>query len=271
MLESDFQKLDVTGLITLYELDATAVGAGIIRWHGHILAEDWVRIYAWAGREDKNAGNTEENAGREYWLSDTEKTINRDIVWQGDIFAPISIKTEGLEMRGDGKASSPSLSVANKLGGVQGAISVLCLQFQDLVGSKLTVVNTLAKYLDAVNFTEGNPQAANEYRKQTWYVEQKTNENGSTVSFELSNPVDFEGARIPTREITSYCHWAVHGRYRGSECGYIGTARFDGQGNVVTDPTKDYCGGRLSDCRLRFGSRRSLPFGGFPSSSLISR
>ena len=41
MLESDFQKLSVSGLITLYELDATKVGAGIIRWHGHTAITDW--------------------------------------------------------------------------------------------------------------------------------------------------------------------------------------------------------------------------------------
>ena len=41
MLESDLQKLSVTGLVTLYELDATKLGAGIMRWHGHVSFEDW--------------------------------------------------------------------------------------------------------------------------------------------------------------------------------------------------------------------------------------
>ena len=34
-LSSDFQKLYVDGLITLFELDARALGAGILRFHGH--------------------------------------------------------------------------------------------------------------------------------------------------------------------------------------------------------------------------------------------
>ena len=185
------------------------------------------------------------------------------------MYSPIPIKTDGLEIRGDGKASTPSLGIANNLDGVQGAISAMCLQYDDFAGAKLTVINTLAKYLDAINFKDGNPQAANEYRKQLWYVEQKTNENASGVTFELSNPVDFGDTKIPTREITSYCHWAVHGRYRGEECGYTGAARFDAYGNPVTDPSKDVCGARLSDCSLRFGQNNPLPFGGFPSSSLI--
>ena len=244
MLTSDLQKLSVTGLVTLYELDATKLGAGIMRWHGHVSHEDWELI------------------------NPDVKTVKSDIIWQGQAYSPIPIQTDGLEMRGDGRASTPSLALANNLNGIQGAISALCLRHDDFAGAKLTVINTMAKYLDAANFTDGNPQAANEYRKQIWFCEQKTSENASAVTFELSNPVDFEGARIPSREITSFCHWGVNGRYRGSECKYIGTAMFTDEGLPTTDPSKDACSGRLSDgCRIRNNERN---YGGFPSSSLIS-
>jgi lambda family phage minor tail protein L len=243
MLNSDFQKLSVSGLVTLYELDATKLGAGILRWHGHVSFEDWQII-------------------------DPEQTkVKSDIIWQGQTYSPISIESEGLEMRGDGKASMPRMSVANNINGTQGAVSALCLRYDDFAGAKLTVIHTMAKYLDAANFAGGNPQASNEFKKQLWYVEQKISENSSAVSFELSNPVDFEGARIPTREITSFCHWGVHGRYRGEECGYTGAAMFTAEGEPTDDPSKDYCGCRLSDCRLRNNEGR---FGGFPSSSLIA-
>ena len=247
MLNSDFQKLSVTGLVTLYELDATKLGAGIFRWHGHVSSDSWRII------DDT--------------VIDDGATVKRDIIWQGQTYSPMPIQTDGLEVRGDGKASTPTLALANNINGVQGAISALCLQYDDFAGARLTVINTMAKYLDAANFTNGNPQAANEYRKQVWYVEQKVSENRSAVGFELSNPVDFEGARIPSREITNYCHWAVHGRYRGPECAYLGAARFTDRGVPTTDPAKDRCGGRLvSDCRARNNQDR---FGGFPSSALI--
>ena len=261
MLSSDLQKLSVTGLVTLYELDATKLGAGIFRWHGHMSHEDWQYIYRYTNASRyTDASRYTEPTGQ-------EDIVRRDIVWQGQTYSPVAIQTDGLEMRGDGKASTPSLALANNIDGLQGAISALCLQYSDFAGAKLTVINTMAKYLDAANFTEGNPQAANEYRKQLWYVEQKTSENASAVTFELSNPVDFEGARIPSREITSFCHWAVHGRYRGSECKYMGAARFTEDGKPTDDPSKDGCGARLSDCRLRNNERN---YGGFPSSSLIS-
>ena len=266
MLNSDFQKLSVTGLITLYEIDATKLGAGIFRWHGHTSQDDISRIYAWAGRTDRNIGNTDENVGKEY---DGTGGSGRDLIWQGQIYSPVAIKSDGLEMRGDGRASTPTLALSNNIDGIPAAVSTLCMQYDDFAGAKLTVINTLAKYLDAENFSDGNSQAANEYRQQIWYVEQKTSENISTVTFELSNPVDFEGAKIPSRDITSYCHWAVHGRYRGQECGYTGVEMFDRFDNPVTDIKKDRCSGRLSSCKIRFGELEPLPFGGFPSSNLL--
>ena len=260
MLNSDFQKLSVTGRVTLYELDATKLGAGIFRWHGHISHEEWQYLFKFANQaEFTDSAYRITNTG-------TEDIVRRDIIWQGQTYSPMPIQTDGLEVRGDGKASTPTLALANNIDGVQGAISALCLQYDDFAGARLTVINTMAKYLDAANFTNGNPQAANEYRKQVWYVEQKTSENRSTVTFELSNPVDFEGARIPSREITNYCHWAVHGRYRGQECQYMGAARFTDKGVPTADPSKDKCGGRLSDCRIRNNEGR---FGGYPSSALI--
>ena len=181
------------------------------------------------------------------------------------MYSPVAIKSDGLELRGDGKASMPNLAIANTLNGINGAMSALCLQLSDFAGAKLTVITTLAKYLDAANFASGNPQARNEYKKQVWFVEQKTAENASQVTFELSNPVDFEGMKIPCREITNYCHWAVCGRYRQDPCLYSGSAMFTKDGKPTDDPSLDYCGGSLADCKLRDNTAR---FGGFPSSSL---
>lgn len=252
MLNSDLQKLSVTGRVTLYELDATKLGAGVFRWHGHVSHEDWQIIDG-------------------SMVTDSLQ-VRRDIIWQGNVYEPLPIKSDGLEVRGDGKASMPVLNISANREDAQGVMQIgfiraLCLQYHDLAGAKLTVTNTLAQYLDATNFSNGNPQAnANEYRKQVWFVEQKTGENALSVTFELSNPVDFEGSRIPSREITSFCHWALHGRYRGQECKYMGTAMFTDEGLPTDNPALDRCGGRLSDCRIRNNEQN---FGGFPSSSLI--
>ena len=260
-LSSDLQKLYVDGLITLFELDARALGAGILRFHGHISYEDWERIYTSIGSSEL-IGADIGSIGKAF-DSGTEKAWQRNIIWQGETFEPMALEVSGLEMRSDGKASAPTLSMANNIGGIQGAVSAYCLQFGDFAGAKLKVITTLAKYLDAENFSTGNPTAnPSEKREQIWFIEQKTSENAQQVTFELSNPVDFEGLKIPTRQISNYCNW----EYRSEECGYIGSAMFTEKDEPTDNPTLDRCNYRTSGCRCR---ENELHFGGFPASSMV--
>ena len=260
-LNSDFQKLYVDGLITLFELDARALGAGILRFHGHISYEDWERIYSYIG-SDGMLGDEAQLIG-EVFESGENKVWMRNIIWQGETFEPMALEVSGLEMRSDGKASAPTLSMANNIGGIQNAVSALCLQLGDFAGAKLKVITTLAKYLDAENFSTGNPTAnPSEKREQIWFIEQKTSENAQQVTFELSNPVDFEGLKIPTRQISNYCNW----EYRSEECGYIGSAMFTEKDEPTDNPALDRCNYRTSGCRCR---ENELHFGGFPASSMV--
>lgn len=260
-LNSDFQKLYVDGLITLFELDARALGAGILRFHGHIAYQDWERIYSAIGSTSGLVGS-DLLIGKVYDVG-TEKTWYRNIIWQGQTFEPMALEVSGLEMRSDGKASAPTLSMANNINGIQGAVSAYCLQFSDFAGVKLKVITTLAKYLDADNFTAGNTSAnPSEKREQIWFIEQKTSENAQQVTFELSNPVDFEGLKIPTRQISNYCNW----EYRSEECGYIGAAMFTEKDEPTDNPALDRCSFRTSGCNCR---KNELRFGGFPASSMV--
>ncbi len=247
-LSSDLQKLSVTGLVTLYELDATNLGGEILRWHGHVGFEDWQII------------NPEQTQTKS------------DIIWQGQTYSPVAIQTDGLEVRGDGRPSAPTLVVANEIGGNVGAITIMCALYSDFANAKLTVTHVLAKYLDAANFADGNPTAnPSEFVSQYWTIEQKTEEQFDTVTFELASPLAAQRIKIPTRTITSYCTWALRGDYRGENCGYMGTAMFTKDGEPTANPALDKCGGRLSDCKKRFGENNPLRFGGYPSSNLAGR
>ncbi|MCZ3308830.1 phage minor tail protein L [Acinetobacter baumannii] len=263
-LNSDFQKLYVDGLITLFELDASALGAGILRFHGHISFQDWEKIYSSIGTEGL-IGSDSGSIGKVFDVG-TDKVWHRNIVWQGQTFEPMALEVSGMEMRSDGKASAPTLSMANNIGGIQNAVSALCLQFSDFAGAKLKVITTLAKYLDAENFSQGNLTASNEAKEQLWYIEQKTSENAQAVTFELSNPIDFEGLKIPVRQISNYCHWCAMGNFRGEECQYTGAAMFTDKDEPTDNPALDRCSGRLSSCRIR---NNEIRFGGFPASSLM--
>ena len=262
-LNGDFQKLYVDGLITLFELDAQALGAGILRFHGHISFVEWQKIYTSMGSENGYMGDEEQFIGAEILEEGEEQVWKRNIIWQGQTFEPMALEVSGLEMRSDGKASAPTLSMANNIGGIQGAVSAYCLQFGDFAGAKLKVITTLAKYLDAENFSAGNATAnTSEKREQIWFIEQKTSENAQQVTFELSNPVDFEGLKIPTRQISNYCNW----EYRSEECSYIGSAMFTEKDEPTDNPALDRCNYRTSGCRCR---ENELHFGGFPASSMV--
>lgn len=264
-LSSDFQKLYADGIVTLFELDASHLGAGILRFHGHISFQDWEKIYVSAGQTNWLADTTLISADKVFDVG-TDKVWQRNIIWQGQTFSAMSIQATGLEMNSSGKASSPTLSMANNINGLQNAVSAYCLQFNDFAGAKLTIIETLAKYLDAENFSQGNPTASNEAEKQLWFIEQKTSENMEQVTFELSNPIDFEGQRIPMRQISSQCHWCMMGDYRGEECGYTGAAMFTEKNEPTDNPALDKCGGRLSSCKIR---NNEGSFGGQPAANMI--
>lgn len=262
-LNSDFQKLYVDGLITLFELDARTLGAGILRFHGHISYEDWARIYTSIG-SDGLIGSDSGLIGKVFDVG-TDKVWQRNIIWQGQIFEPMALEVSGLEMRSDGKASAPTLSMANNIGGIQNVVSAYCLQFSDFAGAKLKVITTLAKYLDAENFSGGNATASSEAKEQLWYIEQKTSENANAVTFELSNPIDFEGLRIPVRQISNYCAW----EYRSEQCGYTGVAMYTNTNEPTDNPALDDCSKRTSGCECHFGKGNVLRIGAFPASSLF--
>ena len=95
-LNTDFQKLSVLGIVTLYELDATKLGAGVMRWHGHVAWEDWVKIFDYAG--DSSQIDDSQLAGHDYDVSTTNKIVNRDIVWQGQVYTPMAIQSDDLEI-----------------------------------------------------------------------------------------------------------------------------------------------------------------------------
>lgn len=188
------------------------------------------------------------------------------VVWQGTTYTPLPIQASGFGYTGTGSPPRPKLSVAN----VQGLISALVRDFNDLLGAKVTRKRTMVKYLDAVNFTSGNPTAdSTQYLPdEVFYVVQKTAENKMVVEFELGSALDLHGMMIPRRQIiANLCAF----RYRGEECGYTGGAVADATDTPTTVLADDVCSKKVTGCKLRFGATAELPFGGFVASSLVGK
>ncbi len=252
-LSADLQQLEPGQLIQLIEVDGQDFGMDkVLRFHAHnIPAEGWASFAA-------------DNLP--------------SIIWQGKEYDPHPYELKGFELTSTGSQPTPTLSVGN----VANYVTALCIEYDDLVKAKVTIHTTLAKYLDAANWTNGNPSAqADETceRVQVFYINAKTQENRSQVDFELCSPFDIQSLKLPSRQITPLCTWCMRGKYRGGSasdiaknrsygCPYAGDRYFKKDGTPTDDPALDVCGGRLADCKLRFGDDQPLPFGGFPAANL---
>lgn len=227
-ITSEIQKLEPSAIIELFELDATTIGSDIFRFH--------------AGTNG----------------------LRQSLVWQGNTYLPFPVQASGFDMSGNGQLPRPKLMMAN----VTGAITLLVLQYDDMLGAKITRRRTLAKYLDAVNFPGGtNPTADNtaEFPSDVFFIDRKVTETRDVVEFELAAAFDVAGVQLPRRQIIqNVCTW----RYRGTECGYSGTSYFDANDAPVGSVGLDVCGKRLTSCEARFGASNPLPFGSFPAAGL---
>jgi lambda family phage minor tail protein L len=194
----------------------------------------------------------------------TNQDIDGDIVWNGVSYSRYPVEARGFQYEGQGSLPRPTLTVSNALS----LITTLMLDHGDLVGSTVTRIRTLRKYLDAVNFTgdtnaDADPFA--EFPREIYQVDRKTVENREVVSFELAASFDVAGVRLPRRQIVqNVCTWT----YRGEGCGYTGLGSFDLQGNAVP-LSADICPHTIEGCKARFGTNAELPYGGFPSVGLI--
>lgn len=223
-IESEIQKLAPTAQVELFDLDATGIGGVVTRFHAGTNA------------------------------------LRGAVIWQGNTYAPFPIVATGFDMSGQGQSPRPKLSVAD----VDGLVSALNEDFEDLVGAKVIRHITFATFLDAVNFSGGNPNAnPDEEIVDIWFIDRKPSEiAGDVVDYELASAFDLQDAKFPARQMTqNLCPWV----YRSEECGYVGGPVADVADVPTSDPLKDSCGKRVASCKFR---HTILRFGGFPGLGL---
>lgn len=113
------------------------------------------------------------------------------VVWQGVTYEPWPIKASGFDKTGQGTLPRPKIQVSNFAGTVSAEVQAN----DDLVGCRIIRKMTLARFLDAVNFKDGNPTADpnQHFPDEMWFIEQKTLETHQVVEFELSSVFDLMG------------------------------------------------------------------------------
>lgn len=185
--------------------------------------------------------------------------LAQPVVWQGETFQPFPVTASGFDFNGQ-SLPRPTLTASN----VNGTLGALLYAYGDLVGATVTRKRTLVRYLDAVNFAGGNPDAdpLSQFQDDVFFIEQKTAEDNVSITWELSSSADLQGTMLPRRQIIAdVCTWA----YRGPECGWTGETYFTAADVATAVEGEDQCGKRLASCRCRFGPGAEIPFGGFPA------
>ena len=228
-IAAELAQLAPSARVTLYVVDATALGGSVLRFH--------------------NGANE----------------LSQPVVWQGLTYTMLPIEADGFEVRADGPAPRPTLRVGNK----DGLMGALAREYRNLAGATLTRKRTRAKYLDAVNFEGGinptaDPTAA--YPDDVWRFDRMSRRDKFLVEWELVSPFDAEGVLLPRRQIrVSVCGSA----YRSAECGYAGGPVAKADDTPTSDPALDRCSLKISGCKLRFGASAELPIDIFPGAGVL--
>ena len=189
-------------------------------------------------------------------------------VWRGNTYVPFPLEANGFDWTGRGTLPTPKIIIANAAAVMLAAV----IQYNDLLGARVTRWKTLTKYLD------GQPDAdPNVYfQPDVYYVERKVSQTKTAIEWDLSSALDQQGKILPNRQIIrDSCNWLYRrwdvaaGEFVYGSCPYAGTNMFTRDGAGTVDPTQDVCGKRLFDCKARFGAGAELPFAGFTSVSRI--
>ena len=138
----------------------------------------------------------------------TSMNNNGEVVWQAKSYQRFPIQATGFAFQ-RGQLPRPKITIFNG----SGFMSLLLNEVNkitagnDLTGAVVTRIRTLAKFIDAVNFTGGvnifgTPDPNSEFPREVYYVDRKSVENGQVVEFELAAVFDLAGIRAPKRVCT---------------------------------------------------------------------
>lgn len=157
----------------------------------------------------------------------------KPIVFNGISYTPFPIKVENMGQDGKGSINRPKLTVSN----INGFVSALLLQNQQINGAVITRQRVFSRFLDAVNFqtptpvwVTPDPSAA--YPPEPWVVNRKVVENNQVVQFELASPIELQNVKLPRRQIiANVCTF----KYRDPRtCNYSGPPVADNANRTFT-------------------------------------
>tara|TARA_R100000781_G_C4070984_1_gene124451 strand:- start:408 stop:989 length:582 start_codon:yes stop_codon:yes gene_type:complete len=134
---------------------------------------------------------------------------NGEIVWDGNSYLRFPVQATGFAYK-RGQLPRPQISISNM--GTPSISSIILTVNQttegnDLGGAKVVRIRTMAKFLDAANFSGatnpfGTPDPNAEFPQEIYFIDRKSAENREVVTWELAAVFDLAGIRAPKRQCT---------------------------------------------------------------------
>lgn len=139
----------------------------------------------------------------------TNLDANGKIVWDGNEYLRFPVQATGFAYQ-RGQLPRPTLTISNMGSPSISAILLTVNQTtagNDLTGAKVVRIRTMARFLDAANFSGatnpfGTPDPTAEFPQEIYYIDRKKAENREIVSWELAAVFDLAGIRSPKRQCT---------------------------------------------------------------------
>ena len=139
----------------------------------------------------------------------TNLNANGEIVWDGNSYLRFPVQATGFAYK-RGQLPRPQISISNM--GTPSISSIILTVNQttegnDLGGAKVVRIRTMARFLDAANFSGatnpfGTPDPNAEFPQEIYFIDRKSAENREVVTWELAAVFDLAGIRAPKRQCT---------------------------------------------------------------------
>ena len=146
---------------------------------------------------------------------------NGEVVWAGNSYLRFPIECTGFEFGSTGTLPRPKIAVSNIFGTLTAIMQDVnqTTVGNDLNGAKFTRIRTLARFLDAVNFTGntnpyGTPDPSAEFPQEIYFLDRKVTENRNVVTWEAQSALDLVNGKLPGRIATKELFPGI-GAFRG--------------------------------------------------------
>jgi lambda family phage minor tail protein L len=146
---------------------------------------------------------------------------NGEVVWAGNSYLRFPIECNGFEFGSTGTLPRPTIAVSNIFGTITAIMQNINENTvgNDLNGAKFIRIRTLARFLDAVNFTGntnpyGTPDPTAEFPQEIYFLDRKVTENRNVVTWEAQSALDLVNVKLPGRIATKELFPGI-GAFRG--------------------------------------------------------